>query len=142
MAPVASQTFQDLTVERRSGNIYIITLRRGDENKLTAPFCQEIIRAFHSIQREIGSGESGAVITTGSNTKFWCTGVELDDPDPWMSCDGFYPVSWPRLAAYIFLTLNNVFGAVASHYSRFPIPDCRMYNRPHLRWWLPVRTSS
>lgn len=91
---LATYAFQNLTVERNENNVFIITLRRGNENKLTAPFCQEIIKAFHLIHREIPSGEGGAVITTGSNHKFWCTGIELDDPDPWLSCDGFYPVRY------------------------------------------------
>ncbi|KAH8879726.1 ClpP/crotonase [Thozetella sp. PMI_491] len=92
MASKAAPNFANLTIDRRPNNIYVITLGREKENKLTAPFCQEIIRAFHSIQREIKRGEGGAVITRGNNAKFWCTGLELDDPDPWMSCDGFYPL--------------------------------------------------
>jgi enoyl-CoA hydratase/carnithine racemase len=90
---ITTQTFQYLSIERHDGNIFVITLRRGVENKLNAPFCQEIIRAYHSIQRALIGSDGGAVITRGSNNKFWCTGVELEDPDPWMSADGFYPVS-------------------------------------------------
>lgn len=56
-----NERFENLTLERR-GNIFILTLRQGLENKLDAPFCQEIIRAFHSIQRDLGTAE-GAVIT-------------------------------------------------------------------------------
>jgi enoyl-CoA hydratase/carnithine racemase len=93
MDAMASQTFQYLTVQRHDGKIFVITLARGDENKLTAPFCQEIIRAYNNIQRALIGTDGGAVITRGSNNKFWCTGVELEDPDPWMSADGFYPVS-------------------------------------------------
>lgn len=93
MTSVTSYPFKHLTVESHENNIYVITLRQGDQNKLTVPFCQEIIRAFHSIQREIKPKEGGAVITRGSNEKFFCTGLELEDQDPWMSCDGFYPVS-------------------------------------------------
>jgi enoyl-CoA hydratase/carnithine racemase len=90
---MASTTpFQDLTIDKHPHNVYVITLRRGAENKLTAPFCQEIIRAFHTIHKELGAVSEGAVITRGSNEKFWCTGLELEDPDPWASCDGFFPV--------------------------------------------------
>lgn len=93
MDSIASQTFQNLSVECHDGNIFVITLNRGQENKLNAPFCQEIIHAYHSIQRALVGTNGGAVITRGSNDKFWCTGLELEDPDPWMSADGFYPVS-------------------------------------------------
>ena len=92
MGSLTTHPFHFLTVERKPNNIFIVKLHRGDQNKLTAPFCQEIIKAFHLIQREIPAGEGGAVVTTGSNSKYWCTGIELDDPDPWLSCDGFYPV--------------------------------------------------
>lgn len=81
MASLATHSFQDLTVERRRNNVFIITLHRGDENKLTGPFYQEIMKAFHLIHR--------AVVTRGSNEKFWCTGIELEDEDPWLSSDGF-----------------------------------------------------
>lgn len=95
MASTAS--FQNLTIDRHPNNIYVITLRREPENRLNAPFCQEIIRAFHTINRELGPASEGAVITRGSGEKFWCTGLELEDPDPWSSCDGFYPVSIHRV---------------------------------------------
>lgn len=92
MTSLDTYSFKDLTVERRPSNVFIITLHRGDENKLTASFCQEIIKSFHLIHRAIQAGQGGAVITKGSNEKFWCTGIELEDSDPWLSCDGFYPV--------------------------------------------------
>jgi enoyl-CoA hydratase/carnithine racemase len=81
-----------LTLERSPGNIYIITLSRKAENKLNGAFCQELIRAFHTIHRELGSSSEGAVITRGSNEKFWCMGIDLEDADPWTNSDGFYPV--------------------------------------------------
>ncbi|KAH7327533.1 ClpP/crotonase-like domain-containing protein [Rhexocercosporidium sp. MPI-PUGE-AT-0058] len=85
-----NEKFTQLSLER-NGNIFIVTLRQGPENKLNAPFCQEIIRAFHSIQRELGTAE-GAVITRGSNEKFWCTGLDLEDPNAWANSDGFFPL--------------------------------------------------
>jgi hypothetical protein len=88
----AMTSFQYLTIDRNPGNIYIITLSRKAENKLNGVFCQEIIRAFHTIHRELGPLSEGAVITRGSNEKFWCMGVDLEDPDPWSNSDGFYPV--------------------------------------------------
>ena len=67
----STATFQFLTIDKHPNNIYVITLRRESENKLTAPFCQEIIRAFHTIHRELGAKGECAVITRGSNEKFW-----------------------------------------------------------------------
>jgi len=103
-----SAPFQYLSIEKYFNNIYLITLRKGSENRLNAPFCQEIIRAFHTINREVGSNSEGAVITRGSSEKFWCTGVELEDEDPWSSSDGFYPVYIPPISPiiYPFLTLT------------------------------------
>jgi enoyl-CoA hydratase/carnithine racemase len=65
-------SYQGLTVERQ-GNIFIITLQISDENRLTSIYCQEIIRAFHDIQRQVGPDAEGAVVTRGNNNKFFCT---------------------------------------------------------------------
>jgi hypothetical protein len=92
MALPTAPPFQFLTIEKEPNNIYVITLRRGEDNKLHSPFCKEIIRAFHGINRELGSQASGAVITRGNNNKFWSAGIQLNDDDPWSSTDGFYPV--------------------------------------------------
>lgn len=62
----------DFSVER-GGNIFIITLHRAPENRLNVKFCQDLIRTFHDIQRELGPGSEGAVITRGSDYKFFCT---------------------------------------------------------------------
>jgi len=94
----STATFQYLTIDKHPGNVYVITLRREDENKLTAPFCQEIIRAFHTIHKELGANGEGAVVTRGSNEKFWCTGLQLDDGDPWSSSDGFFPVCYTSIS--------------------------------------------
>jgi enoyl-CoA hydratase/carnithine racemase len=85
-------SFQYLALDKYPNNIYVITLKRGTENKMTVDFCQEIIRAFHTIHKELGANGEGAVITRGSNEKFWSTGIQLDDPNPWTSADGFFPV--------------------------------------------------
>jgi enoyl-CoA hydratase/carnithine racemase len=65
-------TSPDFNVERK-GNIFIITLQKSPENRLTVKFCQDLIRTFHTIQRELGAGSDGAVITRGSDYKFFCT---------------------------------------------------------------------
>lgn len=87
------ETFKDLKLERH-GDIFVLTLCKPPENRLNRAFCQEIIRAFHYIQATLGPNSPGAVITRGSDAKFWCTGLELDETDtnPFANTDGFYPL--------------------------------------------------
>ncbi|KAK6002430.1 hypothetical protein QM012_002068 [Aureobasidium pullulans] len=86
-------TFTNLSLSRE-GNIFIITLQRGSENRLNTTLCNEVIRAFHYIQRTLGPNSEGAVITRGNNAKFWCTGVDQDERDdnPFANSDGFFPM--------------------------------------------------
>ncbi|KAK2803503.1 putative secondary metabolism biosynthetic enzyme [Emmonsiellopsis sp. PD_5] len=88
--------FRNLSLTRH-GNVFVITMQKPPENRLNSWYCQEIIRAFHTVQRILGPDSEGAVITRGSDTKFWCTGLELDEQDtnPFANTDGFYPVSFP-----------------------------------------------
>lgn len=88
-----SETFKNLQLERH-GDVFVITLCKPPENRLNRAFCQELIRAFHYIQSTLGTNSSGAVITRGSDAKFWCTGLELDETDtnPFANTDGFYPL--------------------------------------------------
>lgn len=64
--------FKYILLERQ-GNIFILTLQRPPENRLNSAFCQEIIKAFHTVQRVLGPNSEGAVITQGHDVKFWCT---------------------------------------------------------------------
>ena len=93
MPQYAEPTWQNISLERR-GNIFIITMLKKPENRLSVPFCQEIIRAYHYIQNALGPLSEGAVITRGSDAKFWCTGVDLDEPktNPFANSDGFFPM--------------------------------------------------
>jgi enoyl-CoA hydratase/carnithine racemase len=86
-------TFKNLTLERR-GDVFVLTLQKPPENRLNSFFCQEIIRAFHYMQKTLGPRSAGAVITRGHNAKFWCTGLELEESDenPFANTDGFYPM--------------------------------------------------
>lgn len=103
--------FKYILLERQ-GNIFVITLQRPPENRLNSKFCQEIIKAFHTIQRILGPNSEGAVITRGQDAKYWCTvrvlvprlatailtcfqGLELEEEDanPFVNSDGFFPVS-------------------------------------------------
>lgn len=93
---------QHLSLERRSNNIFLLTLHRAPENRLNSGLCQEIIQALHHVQRILtseGPDAPGALITTSFSEKFFCTGLDLDEPDtnPWAMTDGFYPM----LAAFL-----------------------------------------
>ncbi|PLB41834.1 enoyl-CoA hydratase/isomerase family protein [Aspergillus candidus] len=86
-------TFDSLSLDRR-GNVFIITMQKAPENRLTSWYCQEIIRAFRTVQQILGPDSEGAVITRGNDDKFWCTGLDLDEPDtnPFANTNGFYPM--------------------------------------------------
>lgn len=65
-------TYKDLSVDRH-GQVFVITLRKAPENRISTAFAQEIIRAFRDIERTLGPHAEGAVITRGSDAKFFCT---------------------------------------------------------------------
>jgi Delta3-Delta2-enoyl-CoA isomerase len=64
--------YNNLNLERR-GDIYILTLQKPPENRLTSQFCQEIIRALNDVRNELGQDSPGAVIIRGNDDKFFCT---------------------------------------------------------------------
>ena len=65
-------SYQDFTIDR-TGNIFTITLQRAPENRLNLSMCQNLIKALRDIQSQLGTSSSGAVITRGSDFKFFCT---------------------------------------------------------------------
>ncbi len=65
-------TYQYLKVERK-GNVFIIILRKPPQNRLNVAFCQELMRAYNSIQKELGADAEGAVVLTGNDAKFFTT---------------------------------------------------------------------
>lgn len=65
-------TFRNLSLERH-GNVFVITMQKPPENRLNTWYCQEIIRAFRTVEKILGPDSEGAVITRGSDAKFWCT---------------------------------------------------------------------
>lgn len=69
---VGKMASQDFSVERL-GNIFVITLHRAPENRLNMTLCQGLQRAFHDIQRQLGPGSEGAVITRGCDDKYFST---------------------------------------------------------------------
>ncbi|CAG8110230.1 unnamed protein product [Penicillium salamii] len=64
--------FSNLSLERH-GNVFILTMQKPPENRLSLSFCQEMIRAFRTVESILGSDSEGAVITRSSDPKFWCT---------------------------------------------------------------------
>ncbi|KAL6231198.1 hypothetical protein BDW75DRAFT_220829 [Aspergillus navahoensis] len=86
-------TFRNLTLSRY-GNVFIITMQKPPENRLNTWYCQELIRAFRTVENLLGPDSEGAVITRGNDAKFWCTGLELEESDanPFANSDGFYPL--------------------------------------------------
>ncbi|KAK4861723.1 hypothetical protein LT330_003758 [Penicillium expansum] len=107
-------TFRNLSLERH-GNVFVLTMQKPPENRLNSSYCQEMIRAYRSIEKILGSDSEGAVITQGNDAKFWCTGLELDESDhnPFANTDGFYPLihtildfSFPTIA----LLTGHTFG--------------------------------
>ncbi|KAE8382412.1 ClpP/crotonase [Aspergillus bertholletiae] len=86
-------SFESLSLERR-GCVFMITMKLSAENRLTAKFCQELIRAFNTARQTLGTNSEGAVITRGNNAKFFCTGLDLDEAEqnPNATTEGFYPL--------------------------------------------------
>lgn len=69
----------DLLVEKRPGNIFLITMKRPPENRLTVKYCQKMRKVYHDIQTELGGNREGgpdsdgAVILRGSDFKYFTT---------------------------------------------------------------------
>lgn len=137
MSEYPTPLFEYLSLERR-GNVFIITLRRGQENRLDTSICNDVIRAFHHIQKTLGPGSEGAVITRGHNAKFWCTGVDQDERDvnPFANSDGFFPmihtilVCQKKISRLISSTKNQ---------AGLPFSNCCTLNRAYLRRCLSFR---
>lgn len=65
-------TFHNLSLERH-GNVFVLTMQKPPENRLNSTYCQEMIRAYRTVERLLGPDSEGAVITRGNDAKFWCT---------------------------------------------------------------------
>lgn len=64
--------FQNLSLERH-GDVFVLTMQKPPENRLNSWYCQEMIRAYRTVEKLLGPDSEGAVITRGSDAKFWCT---------------------------------------------------------------------
>jgi hypothetical protein len=65
-------TFRNLSLERH-GNVFVLTMQKPPENRLNSLYCQEMIRAYRTVEKLLGPDSEGAVITRGNDAKFWCT---------------------------------------------------------------------
>ncbi|KAF2491206.1 ClpP/crotonase [Lophium mytilinum] len=103
-------SYQNLTIDRHA-SVFVITLHKKPENRITVAFAQEIIRALRDIEARLGPNADGCVITRGSDAKFWCTGLDLDEADtnPHANADGFYPLL-ATLLDYPFPTIALLTG--------------------------------
>ena len=113
MSPSTSSqpTFKHLTIQSHSGGVYVITMCKPPENRLNVAFAQTLMRALRHIESLIGPNAPGAVVIKGSDMKFWCTGLELDESDsnPYANSDGFYPLL-AMLLDYPFPTVACITG--------------------------------
>jgi enoyl-CoA hydratase/carnithine racemase len=67
---------RNLGLERR-GDVFVLTLQKPPENRLTSQFCQEVIQALNDVRKELGQDSPGAVIIRGNDDKFFCTVRQL-----------------------------------------------------------------
>ncbi|KAH9881504.1 hypothetical protein IAQ61_000229 [Plenodomus lingam] len=95
----------------RYDRIFVITMQKDPGNRLNVRFSQEIIRALRDIEHELGPNSEGCVVTKGSDEKYWCTGLELDEADtnPFANSDGFFPLL-ATLLDYPFPTIALLTG--------------------------------
>lgn len=64
---------RDLALDRYPDNIFVLTMRRAPENRLSSTFAQQMIAAYNLVRETLGEDSSGAVITRGNDAKFFCT---------------------------------------------------------------------
>jgi len=83
----------DLALDRH-GNIFVLTMRTAPENRINSAYAQKLISAYNTVRKLLGPDSDGAVITRGTDAKFWCTGLELDEADknPFANSEGFFPL--------------------------------------------------
>lgn len=149
-------TFRNLSLERH-GNVFVLSMQKPPENRLNSWYCQEMIRAYRTVERLLGPDSEGAVITRGNDAKFWCTvcttcrpirkgartnpffqGLELDEADknPFANTDGFYPVRGPleshKLPAAIRAEDDADLCPAHPYHPGLPIPNHRITHWPHI----------
>lgn len=92
-------TFKHLTIARHPDNVFSVTIYKPPETGSTWP------------SRCGTSSRSSGHDAPGVDHKFWCTRLELDEPDhnPYANADGFYPLL-ATLLDYPFPTIGLLTG--------------------------------
>ena len=132
-------TFKHLTVSSPDPAVYIITMQKPPENRLSVAFAQTMISALRYIETTIGPDKPGCVVIEGSNAKFWCTGVEVEESvqNPFASSDGFFPLV-ATLLDYPFPTIALLTGHTFGGAGPFSLScDYRVMNSERGFWCMP-----
>ncbi|KAJ5558579.1 hypothetical protein N7535_008795 [Penicillium sp. DV-2018c] len=79
------------------GAVFVVTLQKAPENRLTMQLCQTLVETYRWIEMQLSLGKQepeGAVILQGTDHKYFSTGLDLDEREtnPFASTDGFYPL--------------------------------------------------
>ena len=136
---MSQPTFDQLTITSPDPTVYIITMQKMPENRLNTAYAQTIISALRYIEKTIGPDKPGCVIIKGSDAKFWCTGVDLEESarNPFASTDGFYPLL-ATLLDYPFPTIALLTGHTFGGAGPFSLScDYRIMNSKRGFWCMP-----
>ncbi|KAH8701103.1 ClpP/crotonase-like domain-containing protein [Talaromyces proteolyticus] len=88
-----SNVYKHLEIEPK-GDVFIVTLRNGEDNRLNFAMCKELMHALGAIRDQLKTGSDGALIVRGHNNKFFTNGIDLEEAaqNPEGSADSFYPL--------------------------------------------------
>ncbi|KAK5065326.1 hypothetical protein LTR84_001164 [Exophiala bonariae] len=134
-------TSRYVSLERKGeeNNIFLITLSKAPENRLNSEVCRDLIAAYRTAEQGLGQNVSGAVVLTTSSTKFFSTGLDLDerDSDKFASSDGFYPLLHTVLD-FPFPTIVCITGHVFGGACLLTLAhDYRVMNSQRGYWQMP-----
>lgn len=132
-------TFDQLTITSPDSVVYIITMQKPPENRITVAFAQTLISALRYIESTIGPNKPGCVIIQSSSPKFWCTGVDMEEntQNPFASPDGFFPLL-ATLLDYPFPTVALISGHTFGGACPFSLScDYRIMNSQRGFWCMP-----
>ena len=130
--------YKFISVERK-GDIYIITLQKPPENRLNVEACQELIRAYRQVEKDLGKDSDGAVILRGKDAKYFTTGLDLHERDQniFASSDGFYPLL-ATVLDFPFPTIALITGHVMGGACLLTLAhDYRVMNSQRGYWQMP-----
>ncbi len=116
-----------------------MTMQKPPENRLTVAFAQTIISALRYIEAAIGPEKPGCIVIEGSDAKFWCTGVDIEEntQNPFASNDGFFPLV-ATLLEYPFPTIALLTGHTFGGAGVLSLScDYRIMNSERGFWCMP-----